>query len=173
MVSCQANFSITTLCRTPCGNLNYQAYTHTSVHLISILLFELIIEWSFTKVVICMNHHSKMSIPIVTPFGSVIFLKWFELQQICRKTQDFSFSMEKNPYKPGFILLVYICIIVGDPLSEREGLDPINQFIMPHFCVCPKPWLGFPMMYVIFFFVFNDLRWEVVVDIGGIIEDHC
>jgi hypothetical protein len=33
--------------------------------------------------------------------------------------------MEKNPYKPGFILLVYICIIVGDPLSEREGLDPI------------------------------------------------
>ena len=118
MVSCQANSSITTLCCTPCGNLNYQAYAHTSVHLISILLFELIIEWSFTKVVICMDQHSKMSIPIVTPFGSVIFLKWFELQQICRKTQDFSFSMEKNAYKSGFILLVYICIIVGDPLTN-------------------------------------------------------
>ena len=34
----------------------------------------------------------------------------------------------------------------------------------PHFCVCPK--LG---LFAFLFFVFNDLRWEVVyfVDIGG------
>jgi len=35
----------------------------------------------------------------------------------------------------------------------------------PHVCVCPKPGL-----FAFLFFVFNDLRWEVVVyfvDIGG------
>ena len=40
------------------------------------------------------------------------------------------------------------------------------RLTLPHFCVCPKPGL----FAFFFFFVFNDLRWEVVVyfvDIGG------
>ena len=46
----------------------------------------------------------------------------------------------------------------------------------PHFCSCPKAGPGFQMSYVVVFFMFNDLRWEVFVcfvNIGGIVDHHC
>jgi hypothetical protein len=49
----------------------------------------------------------------------------------------------------------------------------LTGLIKPHLCVCPKqePW--YPSAYVVVFFVFNDLRCEVVgqvVDNGGIVD---
>jgi hypothetical protein len=34
---------------------------------------------------------------------------------------------------------------------------------LPHFRACLKPQSGFPIPYLLAFFVFNDLRWEVVI----------
>ena len=45
------------------------------------------------------------------------------------------------------------------------------------FCACPKPGSGFSMSYVVvFFLVFSELRWEMVVrfvDIGRIVDHSC
>jgi hypothetical protein len=43
-------------------------------------------------------------------------------------------------------------------------------------CVCIMPRPGFPTLYVVVFFMFTDLRSEVIVyfvDIGGIVDHHC
>jgi len=46
-----------------------------------------------------------------------------------------------------------------------------------HICgIVVKPRLGFPMSYVMVFFIFNDLRREVIVryvDICGIVDHQC
>ena len=45
-----------------------------------------------------------------------------------------------------------------------------------HFCCCPKPGPGFLTSYVVMFFVFSELRLEVIVhfvDIVGILDHHC
>ena len=48
---------------------------------------------------------------------------------------------------------------------------------MIHVCVCPKLGPCFPMSYfIVFFFMFNELWWKVIVrfvDFGGIVDDHC
>jgi len=53
---------------------------------------------------------------------------------------------------------------------------PLTGLILLHFCACPKPGSGFLMSYAIVFFVYNDLRLELIVcfvDICGIVNDHC
>jgi hypothetical protein len=65
------------------------------------------------------------------------------------------------------ILVVYIYFAFGDPIIKMGvgvgswGWDPIKRFN--------------PVTYVVVFYVFNDLRWEVTVrfvDIGGIVDHH-
>ena len=80
--------------------------------------------------------------------------------------------------------LVYVCIVVGDPIIKRGGSNyqegrvlsrgegPIIKrggfyqerrvgilltgLTLPHFCACPKPEPGFPTSYVVVFFVFKN-----------------
>jgi hypothetical protein len=54
----------------------------------------------------------------------------------------------------GALLIFIVCY------SKGWGF---NRFQTAIFCSCPKPGAGFPLAYVIVFFVFNGLRWEVVV----------
>ena len=52
-------------------------------------------------------------------------------------------------------------------ISNYQARIPITDLIPPHLCVCPKR---------IKTWIFNDLRWEVVVcfvDIGGIVDHPC
>ena len=42
----------------------------------------------------------------------------------------------------------------------------------PHFCMCPKP-VFFQRYMKWFNIMFNDLRWKVIVQFGGIIDNHC
>ena len=73
--------------------------------------------------------------------------------------------------------LIYICIVIGDPVIKRVRVGiPITRFKPPHFCACPKPGHGFPRSYVVVFFMFNDLMWEVnarFVDIGEVVDHYC
>ena len=51
---------------------------------------------------------------------------------------------------------------------------PLTGSTPPHFCACPRPGPG--ASYVMVFFMFICLRWEVIVgfvDIGGIVDHHC
>ena len=43
----------------------------------------------------------------------------------------------------------------------------------PHLYVCPKSWLGFPTPNFVLLFMCNEFWWEVIVDIGGIVDHHC
>jgi hypothetical protein len=52
---------------------------------------------------------------------------------------------------------------------------PLTGLASPHFCARPKPGSGFPMPYAMVFFMFNEMRLEVIVrfvDIGGIVDHH-
>jgi hypothetical protein len=59
---------------------------------------------------------------------------------------------------------------------KRGGVGiPLTGLPLPHFCACPKPGPGFPMLYVMLFLCSMILRGEVTVcfvDIGDIV-DHC
>jgi hypothetical protein len=60
-------------------------------------------------------------------------------------------------YCAGFLLFVYICIAVGDPVIKRAGLEfPLTDLNLPQFCACPKPGPGFPPSYVVGLFMFNE-----------------
>jgi hypothetical protein len=62
---------------------------------------------------------------------------------------------------------------VGDQ-EGRVGI-PLTSLTLPYFCACPEPGQGFPMSYVMGFFVFRELWWEVIIcfaDIGGIVDHH-
>ena len=55
--------------------------------------------------------------------------------------------------------IVYICVAVGDPIMKRGRVGiPLTGLPLPHFCACPKPGPGFPMLYVMLFFMFNDFE---------------
>ena len=75
------------------------------------------------------------------------------------------------------LLFVYICISCEDPIIKMgRFVILIPSLIPPHFCACPKQGSGFSTSHVMVFFMFNDLRWEVIVrfiDIGGIVDYHC
>ena len=61
-------------------------------------------------------------------------------------------------------------------ISEEGWSDFVNQFNPPYFYACPKLGPGFPMTYIMVFFVFNCFRWEVIdrfVDIGEIVDHYC
>ena len=68
-----------------------------------------------------------------------------------------------------FLLFVYICITIEDPIIKSETVGiPLTSLIPSHFCAYPKPGLGCRGL------MFNELGWEVVVhfvDIG--VEHHC
>ena len=53
----------------------------------------------------------------------------------------------------------------------------INLFNPTTFCACSKPKSGFPIScYIVFFLVFSELKWEVIVrfvNICGIVDYHC
>ena len=76
---------------------------------------------------------------------------------------------------------VLICTdkyVYGNIQISRGGWNTIiiNKVNSPHCCVCPMPGLGFPTSYVVVFFMFNNLRWYVIVrfvDIGGIVDHQC
>jgi hypothetical protein len=61
-------------------------------------------------------------------------------------------------------------------LSEEEGWDPTNRFNPRHICcACPNLEPGFTTLFVVVFFVFRQLRWNVMVRffyIGGIVDHH-
>ena len=73
-------------------------------------------------------------------------------------------------------ILYYICIVVGEPIIKR-GWYPMNGLNSPDVYVCLQPGPEYPnVINRGLFFVWNDLRWEVivrVVDISGIFDDHC
>ena len=53
---------------------------------------------------------------------------------------------------------------------------PLIGLIQPQFCVCPKHEPGFPTSNIVVSFLFNELRWELIVgfvDIDGIVDHHC
>ena len=75
-------------------------------------------------------------------------------------------------------IFFFICMAIGDAIIERGwGVgNPSTGLTQTHFCVCPEPALGFPMSYVMVFFMFNELRWDMIVhfvDIGGIVYYYC
>ena len=63
-------------------------------------------------------------------------------------------------------------LICEQKQSDNNSLFNPAIFFVPVQCKGP----GFQMSFVMVFFVFNELRWEVVacfVDIGGIVDHHC
>ena len=88
----------------------------------------------------------------------MIFLSWSKSMQV-------------------FLLFVYTWVIFGDLIIKRGKVwITLTGLIKPHLCAGPKqePW--YLSGYVVVFFVFNDLRFEVVdhvVDNGGIVDHHC
>jgi len=56
-----------------------------------------------------------------------------------------------------FLLFIYICIAIRDPIIKRAVGIPLTS--LTRVCASPKSGPGFPLAYVIlFFFVLNDLR---------------
>jgi hypothetical protein len=52
--------------------------------------------------------------------------------------------------------------------------DPLTGLTAHNLSACPYPRTGFPTSYVMVFFMFNDLRWEVnvwFIDFSGI-DNH-
>ena len=59
--------------------------------------------------------------------------------------------------------------------EEKVGA-PLTGLTSSHLCACHKTRLGFLTSYVVVFFVFSELRWEVIVrfvDISEIVDHHC
>ena len=72
----------------------------------------------------------------------------------------------------GFLSFVYICI----HLSRREVRIPLSDLSPSCLSARSKPRSGIPSSYVMFFFVFSKVRWEVIVrfvDICGLVDHHC
>ena len=65
-------------------------------------------------------------------------------------------SFRVTQISAGFLSLVYICIVTGDPVIK--GGIPLIDLTQPHFCACPKTEPGFPMSYVLVICVLNELR---------------
>jgi hypothetical protein len=57
---------------------------------------------------------------------------------------------------------------VGNPGLDLDRHNN-NQFNSATFLCLSKSRPGFPTSYVVVFFMFNDLRWKVIVRIGGIV----
>ena len=59
---------------------------------------------------------------------------------------------------------VYLCTVVWEQVinMERVGI-PLTGLTPPHFYASPKPGPGFLTSYVVVFFVFSELMWEISV----------
>ena len=73
---------------------------------------------------------------------------------------------ERKWISAGFFL-VYLYMYCRCRSSYQEGRVGIQLtgLTPPHFCACSKPGPWFPTSYVVVFFVFSELRWEVIVPI--------
>jgi hypothetical protein len=57
------------------------------------------------------------------------------------------------------VIIVYICIAVGDPIIKRERIGlPLTGLTLSHLCACPKPGPAFQMPYDEVFFIFTDIK---------------
>ena len=91
-------------------------------------------------------------------------------------------------------ICIYVCIymwLLEIPVYKEGSIEipltvykegsieiPLTGLTLPRFYAGPKPGPGFPTSYVVVFFVymFNELRWEVIVwfvDISEIVNHHC
>jgi len=69
-----------------------------------------------------------------------------------------------------FFYCLFITVLsLETQLSEVEGWIPITDLTPPHVFACPRTCISNTIF--CYLFVFNGLRWEVVVDISGI-YDH-
>ena len=69
-----------------------------------------------------------------------------------------------------------LLILLSSLFKSRVGDVPLTDLTPPPLCACPKPGPGFTTSSVMVFFVFSELRWEVIlhfVDIVGIVNHHC
>ena len=123
-----------------------------------------------------------MHICLYNTFSSIKYQ--FLLYCPCLCCQSFlllqwSFYVEANLWM-FFLLFVYIYVlsfclltVVGEAIIQRSW-DPINMF-NPDTFLCLSQYRTWITNATSCFFVFNCLRWEVVVcivDIGGIVDPH-
>ena len=73
-----------------------------------------------------------------------------------------------------FYRFVYIWIGVGNAIIKNRMIEiPLTGLKPPCVNVCPHTEPGPHTLYIVFIFIFSDMRWEVIVsfvDIGGIID---
>ena len=63
-----------------------------------------------------------------------------------------SFFLEWKQISAGFfyLLFLYICIAVGDPVIKRGGGGiPLTSLTLPHFCARPNQGPGLPTSYIV------------------------
>ena len=109
-----------------------------------------------------MSYPSILLSMLMLPFIIVIVLDLYDRERICA-------------YCFFLIIIIIVCLHFRKFISisklniqlSEGGLDPILTGLTPPYCyACPKPRPGFRTLYsVAIFFVFNGLRWEVVVRI--------
>ena len=61
-----------------------------------------------------------------------------------------------NESVQGFLYRLFIYIVVCDPDIKKGIGIPLTRLTPQHCCACPKPGHGFPMPYVVIFFVFGE-----------------
>ena len=96
----------------------------------------------------------------------LFYCPWLCCHSFYNSTQKWSFWMEANLCR-FFIVCLYYVLPLEMKLTRGGCWDPIN------FCACSKTKPRFPLSYVVVFFVFNELWWEVIdhfIDIGEIVD---
>ena len=84
----------------------------------------------------------------------------------------YSWNTAKGGVKHQFRQSKTICCTIKIRYKATTGW--FNSATVGHFCFCLKPGPGFPSIYVVIFYIFNDLRWEVIVHFVDIVRivDH-
>ena len=59
--------------------------------------------------------------------------------------------------------LLWKCLYLRSNYQEGRVRIPLTSLTLPHLCACPKPEPWFLKSYVVVFFMFNELGWEVIV----------
>jgi len=73
-------------------------------------------------------------------------------------------EISKNNFRKScFIACLYMYSHWRSSHQEGKVAIPLTSLTLPHFCACHKPGPGFPTSHFMVFFVFNELRWEVIV----------
>jgi hypothetical protein len=83
----------------------------------------------------------------------------------------------RSSYRRGEMIYLKNCsfgVIKKQPFTQdRRVVIPLTGLTSSHFCACPKPGPRFPSSYVVVFFLFNGLRWVVIIDVDWIVDHHC